>query len=262
MARHFVERPRREARRRPLARVSTASRRGLRSEHESDDTRQGEWRSNGRAAAARGLLCILSNSRRAPRRTARKGACCWNFWASMGAGRPWKSNRELHGWEKQRRQGDLAQRPLQGVELAPMGGKMAGRALENREGRHGYWGRLLQGSGSRPWLLVAERAERGGKKGAAASCHGRELLLAMLQGHRVREAERRETREEGAIAGSLAARASPVPWIQGDLICPARSGAGRGSRLKQGQRWGGKGGRHWRSSASWAPWKECRGAAR
>jgi hypothetical protein len=62
----------------------TASRMGLRSEHESDDTRRGEWRSNGRAAAARGLLRILSNSRRAPRRTARKGARCWNFWASMG----------------------------------------------------------------------------------------------------------------------------------------------------------------------------------
>jgi hypothetical protein len=134
----------------------TASRMGLRSEHESDDMRRGEWRSNGRAAAAHGLLRILSNNRRAPRRTARKGARCWNFWASMGAGRPWKSNRELHGWEKQGRQGDLAQRPLQGVELAPMGGKMAGRALENREGCHGCWGRLLQGSGGRPWLLAAE----------------------------------------------------------------------------------------------------------
>jgi hypothetical protein len=82
----------------------------------------------------------------------------------MGARRPWKSNRELHGWEKQGRQGDLVQRPLQGVELAPMGGKMAGRALENREGRHGCWGRLLQGSGGRPWLLAAEREEREGKK--------------------------------------------------------------------------------------------------
>jgi hypothetical protein len=49
---------------------------GLRSEHESDDTRRGEWRTNGRAAAALGLLRILTNNRRAPRRTARKGACC------------------------------------------------------------------------------------------------------------------------------------------------------------------------------------------
>jgi hypothetical protein len=31
---------------------------GLRNEHESDDTRRGEWRTNGRAAAARGLLRI------------------------------------------------------------------------------------------------------------------------------------------------------------------------------------------------------------
>jgi hypothetical protein len=100
---------------------------------------------------------------------------------------------------KQGRQGDLAQCPLPRVELAPMGGKMAGRALENREGRHGCWGRLLHGSGGRPWLLAAERAEREGKKGAATSCHGRELLLAMLQGHRVGEAERRETREEGTM---------------------------------------------------------------
>jgi hypothetical protein len=45
---------------------------------------------------------------------------------------------------------------------------MAGRALENREGRHGCWGCLLQGSGGRPWLLAAERAERDGKKGVAA----------------------------------------------------------------------------------------------
>jgi hypothetical protein len=107
----------------------------------------------------------------------------------------------------------------------------------------------------------SEQSERR-KKGAASSCHGRELLLAMLHGHRVGEAERRETREEGAIAGSLAARASPAPWIQGDLVCPARSGARRGSRVKQGQRWGRKGGRHRRSSANWAPWKEYRGAAR
>jgi hypothetical protein len=35
-------------------RFSTVLRMGLRSEHESDDTRRGEWRSNGRAAAARG----------------------------------------------------------------------------------------------------------------------------------------------------------------------------------------------------------------
>jgi hypothetical protein len=105
MARHFVERARHEARCRPLAairhtqqfnsftehkkniiaaraagvfspRVSTTSWMGLRSEHKSDDTRRGEWRSNRRAAAARGLLRILSNSRRAPRRTARKGARC------------------------------------------------------------------------------------------------------------------------------------------------------------------------------------------
>jgi hypothetical protein len=62
-------------------RVSTASRMGLRSEHESDDTRRGEWRSNGRAAAARGLLRILSNSWRAPRRTARKGLAAGIFWA-------------------------------------------------------------------------------------------------------------------------------------------------------------------------------------
>jgi hypothetical protein len=48
---------------------------GLRSEYESDDTRRGEWRSNGRATAARDLLRILSNTRRAPRRTTRKGAC-------------------------------------------------------------------------------------------------------------------------------------------------------------------------------------------
>jgi hypothetical protein len=65
---------------------------------------------------------------------------------------------------KQGRQGDLAQRPLPRVELAPMGGKMAGRALENREGCHGCWGRLLHGSGGRPWLLAAERAEREEKK--------------------------------------------------------------------------------------------------
>jgi hypothetical protein len=81
MAWHFVEWARREARRRPLARVSTASRMRLRSEHESDDTRRGEWRSNGRAAAARGLLRILSNSRRAPRRTTRKGLAARIFWA-------------------------------------------------------------------------------------------------------------------------------------------------------------------------------------
>jgi hypothetical protein len=57
-------------------RVSAASRMGLRSEHESDYTQRGEWRSNRRAAAAHGLLRILSNSRRAPRRTSRKGARC------------------------------------------------------------------------------------------------------------------------------------------------------------------------------------------
>jgi hypothetical protein len=78
-------------------RVSTALRMGLRSEHESDDTRRGEWRSNGRAAAARGLLRILSNSRRAPRRTARKGARCWNFWASMGALRVLQQGRKTEG---------------------------------------------------------------------------------------------------------------------------------------------------------------------
>jgi hypothetical protein len=56
---------------------------------------------------------------------------------------------------------------------------MAGRALENREGRHGCWGRLLHGSGGRPWLLAAERAEREEKKGAAAS-----MLAAVKQGGR------------------------------------------------------------------------------
>jgi hypothetical protein len=50
MARHFVEWARREAQRRPLARFLMASRVGLRSKHESDVTRRGEWRTNGRAA--------------------------------------------------------------------------------------------------------------------------------------------------------------------------------------------------------------------
>jgi hypothetical protein len=66
-------------------RFSTALRMGLHSEHESNDTRRGEWRSNGRAAAARGLLRILPNSRRAPRRTARKGARCWFSMEENGA---------------------------------------------------------------------------------------------------------------------------------------------------------------------------------
>jgi hypothetical protein len=85
MARHPIELARREARRRPLARFLTASQMGLRSEHESDDTRRGEWRSNERAAVARGLLRILPNSRRAPRRTARKGAHCWFSMEENGA---------------------------------------------------------------------------------------------------------------------------------------------------------------------------------
>jgi hypothetical protein len=50
---------------------------GLRSEHESDDTRRGDWRTNGRAAAACGLLHILTNSWQAPRRTARRGLAVW-----------------------------------------------------------------------------------------------------------------------------------------------------------------------------------------
>jgi hypothetical protein len=66
-------------------RFSMVLRMGQRSEHESDDTRRGEWRSNGRVAAARGLLRILPNSRRAPRRTARKGARCWFSMEENGA---------------------------------------------------------------------------------------------------------------------------------------------------------------------------------
>ncbi|AQK61360.1 hypothetical protein ZEAMMB73_Zm00001d054112 [Zea mays] len=71
MARHFVERARREARHRPLARVSTTSQRGLRSEHERDNTRRREWRTNGRAAALtasreRELGALSLGGRRAP----------------------------------------------------------------------------------------------------------------------------------------------------------------------------------------------------
>jgi hypothetical protein len=97
MARHFVERARREARRRPLAAIrhtqrfnifaehtnkcdsskgsgvshrgSTTSRAGLRSEHESDDTRRGEWRTNGRADALPGEgIRGRGEGRRAPAR--------------------------------------------------------------------------------------------------------------------------------------------------------------------------------------------------
>jgi hypothetical protein len=118
-------------------RVSTASRMGLRSEHESDDTRRGEWRSNGRAAAARGLLHILSNSRRAPRRTARKGARCWNFWASM-----------------------------EGVDPA-----MAGACWREAGGRRGTL--LTACRGQTKTRLLLRKGERAGeKKGEGRGLHG------------------------------------------------------------------------------------------
>jgi hypothetical protein len=104
---------------------------GLRSEHESDDTRRGEWRSNGRAAAARGLLRILSNSRRAPRRTARRGSL---LCAEEGA------------WKKMEQGGALFGRLDGGwssdvVDL----GRVMGLVLARRES-------------SAPWLLAGARA--------------------------------------------------------------------------------------------------------
>jgi hypothetical protein len=63
---------------------------GLRSEHESDVTRQGEWRTNGRAAAPVLLAGIQKRrARRAAPWERRKKGCA----VVKGGARPWRCGR-------------------------------------------------------------------------------------------------------------------------------------------------------------------------
>jgi hypothetical protein len=107
---------------------------------------------NWRAAAARGLLRILPNSRRAPRRAARKGARCLGremLLQFLGAkeeeqGAPWEGAAASPWTGRQRHEETRARAMGKGRELAG-----ASPAPWEEAGRHG-WG--ARGAGS---LLVA-----------------------------------------------------------------------------------------------------------
>jgi hypothetical protein len=192
---------------------------GLRSEHESDDTRRGEWRSNGRAAAARGLLRILPNSRRAPRRAARKGARCLGRESRAEALRGAPAMEEMgllldfHGRVGRREESAMARAvwgremllqflgakkeeqgaPWEGAAASPWTGRQ--RHEETRARAMGK-GRELAGASPAPW----EEAGRHGWGGAWS----REPAARLQQGRRVgleAAEEGARPRREGELGG-------------------------------------------------------------
>jgi hypothetical protein len=120
----------------------------------------------------------------------------------MGAGRPWKSNRELHGWEKQRRQGDLAQRPLQGVERRA--------AAQWGEGEQGL-AAMDRGSAMRKLELEPWSREQGARLGDFFGRHGWEQGAPWQASSRGRA---------GAVRGG-AGHLNEQPWGTKERGAPA-----------------------------------------
>jgi hypothetical protein len=165
-----------------------ALRMGLRSEHESDDMRQGEWRSNRRAAAVRGLLRILSNSQWAPRSAAH---CATpqldrspNTWHTRSTSS--EEAEEVSGLQEQRcfvveelcSEGHCLSARM-GDGAAALRRAAAGRWAE--EGARNSKGRCPCWDGARPWESQGKQGRRSEVEEGARAHEGELLLLAELR---------------------------------------------------------------------------------